>query len=136
MPAPRIHVVAHLLYKDSYHIQNAEFVYLSEDNRDLIKQKIMEYGSGTISYYSGTDVENKRYSNTGDDNYTAYYCNDASNISLLRIERNCLYLSIMLCLKYVGNRFKTINIAQWQPRIILQAALIKVLHIMAEVGLI
>ncbi len=67
-----------VLYKDSYHIQNAEFVYLSEDNRDLIKQKIMEYGSGTISYYSGTDVENKRYSNTGDDNYTAYYCNDAS----------------------------------------------------------
>ena len=58
-----------VLYKDSYHIQNAEFVYLSEDNRDLIKQKIMEYGSGTISYYCGTDVENRRYSNTGNDNY-------------------------------------------------------------------
>lgn len=70
-----------VLYKDSYHIQNAEFVYLSEDNRDLIKQKIMEYGSGTISYYSGTNTENKRYSNTGNDRYTAYYCDDASKIS-------------------------------------------------------
>ena len=70
-----------VLYKDSYHIQNAEFVYLSEDNRDLIKEKIMEHGSGTISYYSGTEAENKRYSNTGDDNYTAYYCDDASKIT-------------------------------------------------------
>ena len=67
-----------ILNKDSYHLTDAEYVYLTESNRDLIKEKIMEYGSGTVSYYACESNEYKKFSNTGNHHYTAYYCNDVS----------------------------------------------------------
>ena len=67
-----------VLNKDSYHLKNVEYIYITESNRDLIKEKIMEYGSGTISYYSQEGTADNKYSNTGKNNYTAYYCDDTT----------------------------------------------------------
>ena len=64
---------------DSYHLQNAEFVYLSEENRDRIKQKLMEYGSASISFHAPENQsERQRYGNTGSNDFTAYYCDDTT----------------------------------------------------------
>lgn len=65
--------------KDSYHLQNVEYIYMTEDNRDEIKQKLMEYGAAECSIYapeSRSDFE--KYGNTGKSDFTAYYCNNAS----------------------------------------------------------
>lgn len=67
-----------ILNKDSYHLQNAEFIYITQSNMDLIKEKIMQYGSGTISYYSKEESGYNKFSNTGSNDYTAYYCNDTT----------------------------------------------------------
>lgn len=65
-----------ILNKDSYHLQNTEYIYITESNRDLIKRKIMEYGAGTISFYTEEGSRYNQFSNTGYNDYTAYYCND------------------------------------------------------------
>ena len=31
--------------KDSYHLQNVEYIYMTKANRNQIKQKLMEYGA-------------------------------------------------------------------------------------------
>lgn len=64
---------------DCYHLQNAEFIYLSEENRDRIKQKLMEHGSATISFHAPENQsERQQYGNTGSNNFTAYYCDDTT----------------------------------------------------------
>lgn len=64
---------------DCCHLQNAEFIYLSEENLDPIKQKLMEYGSATISFHAPENQsERQQYGNTGSNNFTAYYCDDTT----------------------------------------------------------
>ena len=67
-----------LMYEaDSYHLQNAEFVYMSEANRDLIKRKLMQYGAATVSIHAPVSTaEEQKYGNTGKNNFTSYYCNN------------------------------------------------------------
>ena len=64
---------------DRYHLQNAEFVYLSETNRDLIKKKLMQYGAASVSIHAPeTTTEAQKYGNAGKSDFTSYYCNDTS----------------------------------------------------------
>lgn len=64
---------------DRYHLQNAEFIDLSEGNHGQIKQKLMEYGSAAISFHAPeTQREEQKYGNTGSNNFTAYYCDDTT----------------------------------------------------------
>lgn len=65
--------------KDSYHLQNVEYIYLTKANRNQIKQKLMEYGAAECSMYAPeTKSDCETYGNTGKSNFTAYYCDDAS----------------------------------------------------------
>ena len=64
---------------DRYHLQNAEFIYLSEENRDLIKRKLMQYGAASVSIHAPeTTTETRKYGNTGKSDFTSYFCNDTS----------------------------------------------------------
>ncbi len=65
--------------KDSFHLQNVEYIYLTKVNRNQIKQKLMEYGAAECSMYAPeTKSDCETYGNTGKSNFTAYYCDDAS----------------------------------------------------------
>lgn len=65
--------------KDSYHLQNVEYIYMTKANRNQIKQKLMEYGAAECSMYAPeTPSDNQMYGNTGKSNFTAYYCDDTS----------------------------------------------------------
>lgn len=70
----------HIMYaEDRYHLQNAEFVYLTEKNQDIIKQKLMQYGAGVISFHAPETAEEVgKYGNTGRNDFTAYYCDNTS----------------------------------------------------------
>ena len=58
--------------QDSYHLENAEFVYLATPNR--IKKLLMERGCAVISFHAPETWEEEiMYANEG---YTAYYSND------------------------------------------------------------
>lgn len=64
---------------DRYHLQNAEFIYLSEENRDLIKRGLMQYGAASVSIHAPeTTTEARKYGNAGKSDFTSYYCNDTS----------------------------------------------------------
>ena len=65
--------------KDSYHLQNVEYIYMTKANRNQIKQKLMEYGAAECSMYAPeTSSDEQMYGNTGKSNFTAYYCDDTS----------------------------------------------------------
>lgn len=65
--------------KDSYHLQNVEYIYMTKANRNQIKQKLMEYGAAECSMYAPeTSSDKQMYGNTGKSNFTAYYCDDTS----------------------------------------------------------
>lgn len=55
--------------KDSYHLQNVEYIYMTKANRNQIKQKLMEYGAAECSMYAPeTSSDNQMYGNTGKSN--------------------------------------------------------------------
>lgn len=58
--------------QDSYHLENAEFVYLAASNR--VKKLLMEKGCAVITFYAPeTSEEHEKYANK---DYTAYYTDD------------------------------------------------------------
>lgn len=68
--------------EDQYHLQNVEFIYLTEKNRDLIKRKLMEFGSAGAGMYAPTTEEDEKlFCNTQTGDFTAYYCDDPSKES-------------------------------------------------------
>lgn len=65
--------------KDSYHLQNVNYILMTEENRNEIKQKLMEYGAGECSIYAPeTRSDYSNYGNTGNSDFTAYYCDNTS----------------------------------------------------------
>lgn len=65
--------------RDSYHLQNVEYIYMTKANRNQIKQKLMKYGAAECSMYAPeTPSDKQMYGNTGKSNFTAYYCDDTS----------------------------------------------------------
>lgn len=65
--------------QNRYLLQNAEFIFLTDENRDRIKQKLMQKGAASISLHvPENEEEERRYSNTGNNEFTALHCDNPS----------------------------------------------------------